>query len=92
MQDGVMLRSDLGAFRLDGPDVSLFMTKLLPLLDGGRDRSAVATALAPYSQASVLGFLALLERHGLLEEVTDPGASDAERWSGQDAFFRKWSE
>lgn len=92
MQDGVMLRSDLGAFRLDGPDVSLFMTTLLPLLDGSRGREEVAAALPTHSPESVLGFLALLERHGLLEEVADPGASGAERWLGQDAFFRKWSE
>lgn len=88
--DRVLLRSDLGAFQLDGADVSVFVTTLLPLLDGSRDREAVAGALTAYSRESVLAFLALLERHGLIEEVSEAGG--AARWHGQDAFFAKWTE
>src|SRR5439155_24910922 len=89
-EDGVLLRSDLGTFQLHGRDVSVFVSVIARLLDGSHDRDGVADALAEYSRESVLEFLGLLERYGLLETVPEFVDQDAERWRGQREFFRKW--
>ena len=47
---GVLLRSDLGAFQLTGSDVGAFLERMVPLLDGSRDREAIVEALADYSR------------------------------------------
>ncbi len=87
---GVLLRSDLGMFQLHGADVQLFIKAMVPLLDGSRDKEAVADVLGQYSRQSVMAFLDLLEQHGLVEPVLDePGD---QRWRGQKAFFRKWTD
>ena len=86
---GVLLRSDLGTFQLQGQDVRLFLDAMVPLLDGSRDRDAVVDALRRYSRQSVIAFLDLLAQHGLVESV--PGQPEDERWRGQDAFFQKWA-
>jgi bacteriocin biosynthesis cyclodehydratase domain-containing protein len=81
---GVILRSDLGTFRITGADASAFLDRVLPLLDGSRDPEAIGEALAGWSRASVGAFLALLSARGLIEEVPDSPA----RWRGDEAFFR----
>ncbi|WP_437965053.1 TOMM precursor leader peptide-binding protein [Sorangium sp. So ce260] len=89
---GVILRSDLGAFQLTGADVGAFLERMVPLLDGSRDREALVEALADYSRQSVLAFLDLLEARGLVEPA--PGAApsaDRERLRGQGEFLRRWS-
>lgn len=89
---GVVLRSDLGTFQLDGRDVQLFVNAMVPLLDGLNDGEAIAKKLEGYSRESVLAFLDLLEQHGLLETVPEtPDSKLSERWRGQEAFFRKWA-
>jgi bacteriocin biosynthesis cyclodehydratase domain-containing protein len=86
----VVLRSDLGSFEISGADVRAFLEAMVPLLDGSRDRDAVAEALDQFSRRSVLVFLDLLEERGLIEAA--PEAHELrERWRGQDEFFRKWS-
>jgi ribosomal protein S12 methylthiotransferase accessory factor len=87
---GVLLRSDLGTFQLQGADFRVFASAIVPLLDGSRDREAVADVLGQFSHKSVLAFLDLLERHGLVEPV--PDESGDERWRGQNTFFRKWTD
>lgn len=87
---GVVLRSDLGSFEIGGADVRAFLEAMVPLLDGSRDRDAVAEALDQFSPRSVLAFLDLLEEKGLVEAAPDAG-EDRPRWRGQDEFFRKWS-
>jgi ribosomal protein S12 methylthiotransferase accessory factor len=86
-QSGVVLRSDLGTFQLHGDDVRLFVTSIVPLLDGSRDAEAVASALPAYSASSVTNFLALLQQKGLVEHVPDSDARAAE-----DRFFQKWGK
>ncbi|WP_437808527.1 TOMM precursor leader peptide-binding protein [Sorangium sp. So ce1078] len=89
---GVILRSDLGAFQLTGADVGAFLERMVPLLDGSRDREALVEALADYSRQSVIAFLDLLEARGLVEPA--PGAApsaDRERLRGQGEFLRRWS-
>jgi molybdopterin-synthase adenylyltransferase len=83
---GVILRSDLGTFQVAGPDTAVFVDRMVPLLDGSRDREAIAAALPGYAGGSVAAFLRLLEDHGLIEEV--PGAEAHGR--GQEAFLRAW--
>ncbi|WP_437293931.1 TOMM precursor leader peptide-binding protein [Sorangium sp. So ce426] len=87
---GVILRSDLGTFQLTGLDVSAFVERMVPLLDGSRDREALVEALADYSRQSVTAFLDLLEARGLVEPVP-AGAPSGERLHGQREFLRKWS-
>jgi ribosomal protein S12 methylthiotransferase accessory factor len=86
-QSAVVLRSDLGTFQLHGDDVRLFVTSIVPLLDGTRDAGAVAAALPDYSASSVTNFLALLQQKGLVEHVPDSDARAAE-----DRFFQKWGK
>ncbi|WP_437619563.1 TOMM precursor leader peptide-binding protein [Sorangium sp. So ce1151] len=92
---GVLLRSDLGDFQLTGSDVSAFLERVAPLLDGSRDREAVVEALADYSRQSVTALLDLLEARGLVEQAADaaqPARSvDQERLRGQVEFLRRWS-
>lgn len=64
---GVVLRSDLGVFHLQGADVRRFLTRLVPLLDGSRDTNAVQEALPGYSGTSIRVFLTLLTQKGLVE-------------------------
>jgi ribosomal protein S12 methylthiotransferase accessory factor len=97
---GIVLRSDLGVFQLEGPDLGVFVSGLLPLLDGTRDLDALAGALPGYSRASVEGLLELMRQKGLLESAPDapqdPQASPsqvgaAERWQAQERFFHGWN-
>lgn len=89
---GVILRSDLGAFQLTGADVSAFLERMVPLLDGSRDREAIVEALSDYSAASVTAFLDLLDTRGLIEACPAPEAAlDRERLRGQEQFLCKWS-
>lgn len=84
--DGVILRSDLGTFQIAGPDVGVFLDRMVPLLDGSRDEEAIVRALGDYARPSVTTFLDLLRERGLVEVVPE----GAPRWQGQDAFFRSW--
>ena len=90
---GVILRSDLGTFQLDGSDVRLFVTEIVPLLDGTRDVDLIADALPGYTRSSVHSFLELLAEKGLVERVqeTEEDTSGAlERWIPQQRFFHKY--
>ncbi|WP_437721601.1 TOMM precursor leader peptide-binding protein [Sorangium sp. So ce861] len=89
---GVILRSDLGTFQLTGADVSAFLERVAPLLDGSRDRGEIVEALADYSGHSVLGLLDLLAARGLIEPAPDAAEPpDRERLRGQLEFLRRWS-
>jgi ribosomal protein S12 methylthiotransferase accessory factor len=83
-QSGVVLRSDLGTFQLQGDDVRLFVTSIVPLLDGSRDAGEVAAALPGYSADSVTNFLTLLQYKGLVEPVPDD-----DRRLAEERFFQK---
>jgi ribosomal protein S12 methylthiotransferase accessory factor len=82
---GVVLRSDLGTFQLHGDDVRLFVSRIVPLLDGTRDADGVAAALPDYSAPSVTNFLGLLKHKGLVEQVPD-----SDRRLAEDRFFLQW--
>jgi ribosomal protein S12 methylthiotransferase accessory factor len=84
-QSGVVLRSDLGTFQLQGEDVRLFVTSIVPLLDGTRDTAAVAAALPGYSAESVTNFLTLLQYKGLVEPVPE-----SDRRLAEERFFQTW--
>jgi len=86
-QSGVVLRSDLGTFQLHGDDVRLFVSQIVPLLDGTRDAAAVAAALSDYSVESVTNFLTLLQQKGLVENVPD-----SERRLAEDRFFQTFGK
>src|SRR5437016_5647018 len=86
-QSGVVLRSDLGTFQLYGEDVRLFVSQIVPLLDGTRDAAAVAAALSGYSVESVTNFLTLLQQKGLVENVPD-----SDRRLAEDRFFQKFGK
>ncbi|MHB8732207.1 MAG: TOMM precursor leader peptide-binding protein [bacterium] len=84
---GVVLRSDLATFQLDGPDARVFVDAIVPLLDGSHTREAIAEALTEYSRPSVLKLLDRLEKHRVLQTLESPH----ERWLGQTEFFRQWT-
>jgi hypothetical protein len=84
--EGVILRSDLGTFQITGADAGTFVERVVPLLDGSRDREAIIAALAGYSRPSVTAFLSLLEARGLLEDVPDT----TDPLHGPEAFLRAW--
>src|SRR5262245_30502431 len=87
---GILIRSDLGSFQLQGHDVRIFVEQMLPLLDGSWDREVIIDSLSSYSRESVASFLNVLEERGLLETITDERPI-ARRWRGQREFFRQWS-
>ena len=86
---GVIIRSDLGTFQVAGADAQAFLTRIVPLLDGSRDRGAVIAALGGYAPESVSRFLDRLVERGLVEEVADPDRDEPRR--GQLEFLRRWS-
>ncbi len=88
MAQAVVLRSDLGSFQLDGPDISVFVSQLLPLLDGSRDLDEVAGALPGYSPASVHGLLELLRQKGLVESAADTAGEPEAAGAAQERFFQ----
>jgi len=88
---GVFVRSDLRLFRIGGPDLEDFVSRLLPLLDGTRDPAALVKALPEYSPDSVRSLLRTLEKQGVVQR--SDSASAARRRTvptGQDEFFRLW--
>ncbi|MEO5731411.1 MAG: TOMM precursor leader peptide-binding protein [Byssovorax sp.] len=84
---GVILCSDLGTFQITGPDAGGFLDQMVPLLDGSRDQEALVQALAGYSRSSILAFLDVLKKRGLVEAVPEGDG----RWRGPEEFFRAWS-
>jgi len=84
---GVFVRTDLAFFQIGGRDLKTFVSRLLPLLDGKRDRGGLLRALPDYSQESIAGALDLLEKHGVVERVS----GFSHRWAGQKEFFRHWA-
>jgi ribosomal protein S12 methylthiotransferase accessory factor len=88
MAQAVVLRSDLGSFQLDGPDISVFVGQVLPLLDGSRDLDEVASALPGYTPASVHGLLELLRQKGLVEAVAENAAPREDTGAAQERFFQ----
>lgn len=86
---GLVFHSDLGTFRLYGPDLQMFIDAVVPLLDGSRGMDEVVESLPDYSPESVRKLLDLLERHGVIETV---GVTKDERWRGQEEFFRTWTD
>jgi ribosomal protein S12 methylthiotransferase accessory factor len=90
---GVQLRSDLGAIQIDGPQVQFFITDILPLLDGTRDKQCVAADVKTYSRRSILELLDNLEQHGFLETVPEEVCPTGnENRQTQHEFFRSWTE
>src|SRR6476659_293917 len=86
----VVLRSDLGTFRLQGEDVGIFVERVVPLLDGSRDAAAVAAALPEYSASSVGSLVELLRQKGLVETVEPAASGEARaaiRRAPQERFF-----
>jgi len=85
----VVIRSDLGMFKLEGGDLSLFLERLTPLLrDGAADLDAIVAALPEFDAQSVRAVLDLLGRYGVVEPEGDP---EQRRWYGQTAFLQKWT-
>jgi hypothetical protein len=79
-----MIRTDLATLQVSGADLPAFLDRLVPLLDGSRDREGLTAALPGYSRASVAAFLDLLEARGLVELVPEAPAP----LRGQEAFLR----
>lgn len=84
-EGAVVLRSDLGAFSISGADLRAFLDRIVPLLDGTRDRGAIESALPAYSPKSVGAFLDVLEKHGLV----DAAPEGETRFRGQEEFLRR---
>ncbi|APR78775.1 TOMM biosynthesis cyclodehydratase protein C [Minicystis rosea] len=85
---GLLVRSDLVTSQITGSDARRLMEKLLPLLDGSRDRAAILAALGG-APAAVAAFLDRLVARGAVEAV--PEAPPSARARGQRLFFRAWS-
>jgi ribosomal protein S12 methylthiotransferase accessory factor len=93
---GVVLHSDMGDVGLPGGDALLLAKKVLPLLDGSRDRNEVVDTISTDLRPSAVAFINLLERYGLLEALSDGGDLSnppiLPRWEDQQRFLRAWSE
>ena len=94
-ENEVLLRTDLGTFQLQGRDTRLFLDQILPLLDGSRDAETIAALLPAYTRTSVVSFLELLRRKGLIESLPEtdtslelPSDQTAERWFPEERFFQ----
>lgn len=79
---GVVAASPEARFEVKGSDSGVFLTELVPLLDGSRTEDELAVSLDGYSEASVRSVLRLLVAKGMVEEVGSngsaaPGLADA---------------
>src|ERR1051326_8269366 len=92
IQSGVLIRSDLGTFALEGDDVRLFITAVLPLLDGSRDENMIADELQGYTRESVVNVLDQLRQRGLLQVGEEAEHVEEQPWRAQLHFFRVWSD
>jgi ribosomal protein S12 methylthiotransferase accessory factor len=89
---GVLLRSDLGTYVVEGSHAVEFLSGVIPFLDGTRTREGIADALASsYTRESVIQILSLLAQQGLIEEV-DGTLDDDSRWRGQLDFLARWTD
>jgi ribosomal protein S12 methylthiotransferase accessory factor len=87
---GIVFRSDLGTFKLDGTHADVVASRILPLLDSTRDEDRIAADLPQYSPKSIAALLSLLRQHGVIEDVHEGEGSWDARLRGQDEFFRKF--
>ncbi len=89
-EHGILLQSDLGTFQLHGNDVSAFIDKVLPLLQGGYDQRQICEQLSEYDNNSVGKLLDLLISKGLVDEAVDDVTEllDIPRWQTQTRFLK----
>ncbi len=78
---GPILRTDLTTFQLGGPDASIFVERIAPLLDGTHTPETIAASLEGYAPTSVTSLLATLTSRGLV--LSEDAAPRSE-----EAFFR----
>jgi ribosomal protein S12 methylthiotransferase accessory factor len=87
---GIVFRSDLGTFKLEGAHADVVASRILPLLDSTRDEDQLTAELPQYSAKSVAALLSLLRRYGVIEDALDRDDPQQARLLGQEAFFRKF--
>ena len=87
---GIVFRSDLGTFKLDGAHADVVASFILPLLDSSRDEEQIIAALPQYSGTSVSALLSLLRQYGVIEDLPERNAPKDARLRGQEEFFRKF--
>src|SRR6476659_3290249 len=84
----VLVRSDLGTFRLDGSDLATLLDRVTSLLAEAAEAETVVAAMPEYDAASVRKTLDLLIGYGVVERVI---AGEDPRWYGQTTFFQKFT-
>lgn len=87
--EGVLLQSDLGDFQLHGKDVSEFVSKICPLLNGEHNEQDICSALPNYTDDSIKTLLQLLLKNGLIESVTTE-QDFTPPWPSHERFLQAW--
>lgn len=87
---GILLQSDLGTFQLHGKDISAFIDKVLPLLNGEHSQEKICERLSEYGNDSILKVLNILRDKGLVETiVTDQLTMEGQpHWPAQKRFLK----
>src|SRR5260370_3254832 len=86
---GLILKSDLGTFELEGADLAAFVRGILPLIDGTKSAEQIADSLPDYTRSSVLALLEQLEGRGLVEPA-DSATKGGEAFASANRFLKSW--
>ncbi len=86
---GLILKSDLGTFQLEGADLAAFVRGILPLIDGTKSAEQIADSLPDYTRSSVLALLEQLEGRGLVEPA-DSATKGGEAFASANRFLKRW--
>jgi ribosomal protein S12 methylthiotransferase accessory factor len=85
---GLILKSDLASFQLEGADLAAVVRSMLPLLDGTKSQEQIANGLSDYTPSSVHALIEQLKRRGLVEQVE--GMADDLDTSSTSRFLKHW--
>ncbi len=90
-EHGILLQSDLGTFQLHGKDITAFIDKVLPLLQGQHTSEEICRQLPEYGSQSIGKLLNLLISKGLVEEqLLTENASSMPYWQAQERFLKAY--
>lgn len=88
MDDGILLQSDLGSYQLQGRDIRVFVTDVMPMLEQNKTLEEICAALADYDNDSIASVINVLKECGLVEEISE--SADVPPWPAHERFIRQW--
>src|SRR5260370_25574419 len=86
---GLILKSDLGTFQLEGADLAAFVRRILPLIDGTKSAEQIADSLPDYTRSSRLALLEQLEGR-VLVDTAHSATNVVQAFASGNPFMNRW--